>query len=175
MQRGDDWAQTARVTNNRTDTTTRVTRTDDGAAVTRRSDDGFVGRTSDGDVYAGRDGNVYRQGDDGWQKREDGGWSSVDSPERAGDQQRAQTATQNAQPERQRQTDQATVGQLERDRSSRASGTTRTQGYKPLSAGGIPAQFGWRLSLRWALARWRPAPFGGQRRYVTGAPTEPRH
>ena len=62
VQRGDDWAQTARVTNNRTDTTTRVTRTDDGAAVTRRSDDGFVGRTSDGDVYAGRDGNVYRQG-----------------------------------------------------------------------------------------------------------------
>lgn len=136
VQRGDDWAQTARVTNNRTDTTTRVTRTDDGAAVTRRSDDGFVGRTSDGDVYAGRDGNVYRQGDDGWQKREDGGWSSVDSPERSGDQQRAQTATQNAQPERQRQTDQATVGQLERDRSSRASGTTRTQDYSRFQRGG---------------------------------------
>ncbi len=136
VQRGDDWAQTARVTNNRTDTTTRVTRTDDGAAVTRRSDDGFVGRTSDGDVYAGRDGNVYRQGDNGWQKREDGGWSSVDSPERAGDQQRARTATQNAQPERQRQTDQATVGQLERDRSSRASGTTRTQDYSRFQRGG---------------------------------------
>ena len=58
VQRGDDWANTRRVTNNRTDTTTRVTRTDDGAAVTRRGDDGFVRANQEGDVYAGRDGNV---------------------------------------------------------------------------------------------------------------------
>ena len=45
VQRGDQWAQTARVTNNRTGTTTRATRTDSGAgAVTRREPGRRLGR-----------------------------------------------------------------------------------------------------------------------------------
>ena len=36
VQRGDDWAQTNRYTNNRTGTTTRTIRTDEGSAVTKR-------------------------------------------------------------------------------------------------------------------------------------------
>ena len=71
VQRGDNWAQTSRVTNNRTDTTTRVTQgSGGGEAITRRGDQGTGGiaRTGSGDVYAGRDGNVYKKTDSGWQQ-----------------------------------------------------------------------------------------------------------
>ena len=37
VQRGDDWLRTSRVTNRVTGTTTRVTRTDQGAAITRNT------------------------------------------------------------------------------------------------------------------------------------------
>ena len=40
VQRGDNWAQTARVTNNATGNTTRVTRTDNGAAISHRGGPG---------------------------------------------------------------------------------------------------------------------------------------
>ena len=102
--RGDDWAQTNRVTNRVTGNTTRVTRTDDGAAVSRRNPGqggGFVAAVEGGDVYAGRDGNVYRREDGTWQKHDNGGWSNVDRPNNG-----------------------ATVDQLERDRSSRSSGAS---------------------------------------------------
>jgi hypothetical protein len=107
--RGDDWAQTNRVTNRVTGNTTRVTRTDDGAAVSRRNPGqggGFVAAGEGGDVYAGRDGNVYRREDGTWQKHDNGGWSNVDRPNNG-----------------------ATVDQLERDRSSRSSGAERTSNY----------------------------------------------
>src|SRR6476661_4273471 len=79
VQRGDDWAQTNRYTNNRTGNTTRTIKTDDGGAVTRRGDDGgFVGAGSGGNVYAGKDGNAYRNQDGTWQKYENGGWSNTD-------------------------------------------------------------------------------------------------
>ncbi|MFL6280471.1 MAG: hypothetical protein ACJ731_10200, partial [Vicinamibacterales bacterium] len=52
VQRGDDWAKTNRYTNNRTGTTTRTVRTDDGGAVTRRGPGGAT-------VGAGSGGNVY--------------------------------------------------------------------------------------------------------------------
>ena len=71
-QRGDDWAQTNRVTNRATGTTTRVTRTDEGAAVSRNprgaGNGGFVAAGDDGNVYAGRDGNVYKNDGSGWQQ-----------------------------------------------------------------------------------------------------------
>ena len=42
VQRGDDWAKTNRYTNNRTGNTTRTVRTDEGAGVVRRGDQGGV-------------------------------------------------------------------------------------------------------------------------------------
>ena len=48
VQRGDDWAKTNRYTNSQTGNTTRTIRTDEGAAVTRRGDNGGAvgGRTA---------------------------------------------------------------------------------------------------------------------------------
>jgi hypothetical protein len=135
VQRGDDWVQSRRVTNNRTGTTTRVTRTDDGGAITRNTPGpggGFVAGERGGDVYAGRDGNVYRREGGSWQKYENGSWGNVDRPEPTGE--RASTAgeragtTQRATPST-RSVDQSTYGQLERDRSARSSGSQRTSDY----------------------------------------------
>jgi hypothetical protein len=121
VQRGDQWASTNRYTNRATGTTTRTTRTDSGAAaVTRRgpgADSGVV-RTGSGDVYAGRDGNVYRQGDSGWQKYDNGNWGNVDRPTTAP---RAEGAT---------------VDQLNRDRSARTEGSTRTNDYSSYRSSG---------------------------------------
>lgn len=75
----DNWAQTSRVTNRATGTTTRVTQTDQGGMVSRRS--GGEG----GNVYAGQDGNVYRRQDGQWQKNGEGGWSNVQPPEGTGE------------------------------------------------------------------------------------------
>jgi hypothetical protein len=63
VQRGDNWAQTAHVTNRVTGNTTRMM------------------RTSEGNVYAGRDGNVYRREDGSWQKYDNGSWNSANRPE----------------------------------------------------------------------------------------------
>jgi len=108
VQRGDDWAQTSRVTNKVTDTTTRVTRTDEGAMVSRGGPNGsgFVAAGEEG-IYAGRDGNVYRRAEDGgWQKYENGAWGATQRPDGSG----------------------ATLGQLERDRAARIEGAQRAQG-----------------------------------------------
>ena len=65
VQRGDNWAQTSRVTNRQTGTTTRVTqgvrRRRGGYAPWPGGRHGGVARTGSGDVYAGHDGNVYRK------------------------------------------------------------------------------------------------------------------
>ena len=79
VQRGDDWAKTNRYTNNRTGTTTRTVRTDEGAAISKKgADGGRVAAGSDGNIYAGKDGNAYRKQDGTWQKYENGGWSNTD-------------------------------------------------------------------------------------------------
>ncbi len=84
VQRGDDWARTSRVTNNRTGTTTRVTQgSGGGGAITRNTPGpggGGVARTGSGDVYAGRDGNVYKNDGGGWQKYDNGNWNNVEKP-----------------------------------------------------------------------------------------------
>ncbi len=84
MQRGDDWAQTNRVTNRATGTTTRTTRTDEGAAVSRNprgaGNGGFVAAGDSGNVYAGRDGNVYKNDGSGWQTHDGGNWSDANRP-----------------------------------------------------------------------------------------------
>jgi hypothetical protein len=135
VQRGDDWVQTSRVTNNRTGNTTRVTRTDEGGAISRNTPGpggGFVAGERGGDVYAGRDGNVYRREGGSWQKYENGSWGSVDKPtptgERAGTASERAGTTQRATPST-RSVDQSTYGQLERDRSARSSGSQRTSDY----------------------------------------------
>jgi hypothetical protein len=122
VQRGDDWAQSSRVTNNVTGVTGRITRTDDGAMVSRSGPNGrgFAAAGEEG-VYAGRDGHVYRRGEDGgWQKYENGEWGPVQRPseglrERAGSAGAAEAA------------EGSTLGQLERDRSARAEGSQRTR------------------------------------------------
>lgn len=127
VQRGDDWAHTSRVTNNVTGTTSRVTRTDDGGAVSRSGPggSGFVAAGDEG-IYAGRDGNVYRRAEDGgWQKYENGGWGDSQHPR--------DNAAANA---RERAggpagegggLDRSTLGQLDRDRSARLEGGQRAR------------------------------------------------
>ena len=122
VRRGDQWATTRRVTNNVTDTTTRVTRTSEGSAVSRRGDNGGIAKTSGGDVYAGRDGDVYRKQDGSWQKYDNGSWGGVDTPtpqqrDRAQDRSTSTPA----------RTEPATVGQLDRDSAARSDGARRTQ------------------------------------------------
>src|SRR5262249_17295942 len=83
VQRGDNWARTAHVTNYATGATTRVAHgSEGGTAISRRGPEGqgFAARTSSGDVYAGHDGNVYRKQDGSWQKWSNGGWSPAQQP-----------------------------------------------------------------------------------------------
>ena len=148
VQRGDNWAQTARVTNNRTGNTTRVSQgSGGGESVSRRTDQGrtTVGRTGSGDVYAGHDGNVYKKTDGGWQKYDNGGWTDPNRPQPT-DAQRQQaqqardraaqsgvTRDQAATQARDRAAaggyDRSTVDQLNRDSSARSAGTQRTRDY----------------------------------------------
>ena len=128
VRRGDQWATTSRVTNNR-GTTTRVTQgSEGGAAVTRRGAQGTSGvaRTGSGDVYAGRDGNVYRKQDGSWQKYDNGGWNSVDQPTPQQREQAQQRASQAQNSDARRASDPATTGQLNRDSAARAEGAQRT-------------------------------------------------
>ena len=114
VQRGDDWAPTSRVTNHATGNTTRVTRTDEGAAVSRNpgAGGGFVAAGDDGNVYAGRDGNVYKKEAGGdWQQHENGGGNAN------------------------RPTPQ-TAQQLDRDRAARTAGTQRTNDYSGVKSSG---------------------------------------
>jgi hypothetical protein len=138
VQRGDDWVQTSRASNRATGTTTRATRTDQGAAVSRRGSgqSGFVARGEGGDVYAGRDGNVYRREGGQWQKHGEGGWSNVQPPEGAGD--RAAQASERANQVRTQaqQVDRSTYGQLNRDSTARAQGAQRSRDYSAWRSGG---------------------------------------
>ena len=94
VARGDDWAQTGHVTNNRTGSTTAAGRTSEGGAAVARS--GAAGNTAvaksgSGDVYAGHDGNVYKKSGDSYQKYENGSWNTVQPPS---DQQKQQAQSQ---------------------------------------------------------------------------------
>jgi hypothetical protein len=141
--RGDNWAQTARVTSNRTGNTTRVSQgSGGGETISRNTDRGrtTVGRTGSGDVYAGHDGNVYRKNGDSWQKWDNGGWNDTNKPtpqdrtNRTGD--RAGTAAGTA--------DRGTynTGQLERDRAARTEGATRTRDAGTYQRGGSTSRGG---------------------------------
>jgi hypothetical protein len=160
VQRGDEWARTARVTNNRTGNTTRVSQgSGGGEAITRRgpSGSGGVARTGGGDVYAGRDGNVYRNQGGGWQKYENGGWNNVDTPDRprpnetgtrasdrAGNTADTRPADRAGDAAATRPADRGTVGQLDRDRAARTDGATRTRdaGTYQRGSGGSTSGYG---------------------------------
>ena len=137
VRRGDDWAATARVTNDRTGATTRVTRTDDGSAVTRRGDAGTIARTGDGDVYAGRDGSVYRRQDGSWQKYDNGSWSNVPgaSPTQRGTGTGAGTGSARSGTGTGSGASSPTVGQLDRDSAARSAGTQRARDAGHVSSG----------------------------------------
>jgi hypothetical protein len=119
VQRGDQWASTARMTNRATGATTRVTQgSEGGGAVSRSGVAGrsSVGTTGSGNVYAGHDGNVYRSQGDSWQKYNDGNWSNVD---------RGSTATE----------------QLNRDFGARTEGAQRTRDLGTINSGGAGRGF----------------------------------
>jgi hypothetical protein len=150
VQRGDSWAQTSRVTNNRTGNTTRVTQgSGGGTAVTRNTPGpggGGVAKTGSGDVYAGRDGNVYKNSGGSWQKYDgSGNWSNVDTPQRTGQTgataRTGQTGTANpttrttsATP---RTTDSGTMNQLNSDARARSTGAQRTSDYGSARSAGV--------------------------------------
>ncbi len=136
VQRGDDWAKTNRYTNNRTDTTTRTVRTDEGGAVTRRgSDGGFVGAGSGGNVYAGKDGNVYRNQDGTWQKYDNGGWSNTEK-QPSGERPRPTTGQERpSTTDRGSTVDRGTQDQLNRDSRARSEGSQRTGDYSNYRSG----------------------------------------
>jgi hypothetical protein len=129
VQRGDQWATTSRVTNNRTGATTRVTQgSGGGSAITRTGPQGSggVARTGSGDIYAGQDGNVYRKQNGSWQKYDgaNGGWSSAQQPS---SQQREQLNRDSA-----ARTEGA---QRTRDAGSSSARSGSSSSYRPSSAG----------------------------------------
>ena len=129
VQRGDDWAKTNRYTNNRTGTTTRTVRTDEGNAVTRRGPEGGrVAAGSGGDIYAGKDGNVYRRDNGTWQKYDNGGWQNT--PNQPSGERPTPSSTNRA-----GTTDRSTTDQLNRDSSARTEGTQRSSDYNNYRSG----------------------------------------
>ena len=151
VQRGDDWARTARATNNVTGATAHVTRTDEGAMVSGHgpAGSGFVAAGEEG-VYAGRDGSVYRRGDTGgWQKYENGAWTDAARPADGAATARDRAAANGA--------DGSRLGQLERDRTARIEGAQRAR-----------EQGGLRNAPRGQAGSYRPSgarrPSGGRRR-----------
>jgi hypothetical protein len=145
VQRGDDWAQTSRVTNRATGTTTRVTEGSGGGSMVSRNTPGpggsFAGQSGSGDVYAGRDGNVYRKQGDSWQKYDNGGWNSA-----AATPEQRQAAQDRAGQARDRASssgfDSATAGQLNRDSAARSNGAARTRDAGSVHSGAGAARAG---------------------------------
>jgi len=122
VQRGDQWAATARTTNRATGATDRVTTGSGGGGVASHSGAlgrTSVGRTGSGDVYAGHDGNVYRNQGGSWQKYDNGGWNSVDRSAAGG------------------QLSSSTRSQLNQDFKARADGSQRTRDFGSASSRGF--------------------------------------
>jgi hypothetical protein len=143
VQRGDNWAQTAHVTNYATGRRTTAARGSEGGAAvhTRGPAGGSVARSGGGDIYAGRDGNVYRKQDGSWQKYGDGGWSQVQKPQVSG-----QTRQGLAQTGQVGQTSGragiSTADQLNRDWSARTEGAQRVRDNQAYRLGGGGRQSG---------------------------------
>ncbi len=142
VQRGDDWAQTSRVTN-RAGTTTRVTEGSGGGSMVSRNPAGaggsFAGQSGSGDVYAGRDGNVYKKNGDSWQKYDNGGWSNTQQPSQqqkdAARDRASQAGTQTRDRPASSGLDASTAGQLDRDSAARSNGAQRTRDAGSVNSG----------------------------------------
>jgi hypothetical protein len=141
VQRGDDWANTNRYTNNRTGNTTRTVRSSEGNAVIRKGDEGGrVAAGSNGNVYAGKDGNVYRKDSGGtWQKYDNGGWQNTpnqpsgERPTPSGD--RAGTTNRTQPSAGTSSVDRSTMDQLNRDSRARTEGSQRTSDFSNYKSG----------------------------------------
>jgi hypothetical protein len=131
VQRGDQWAQTARATNRAAGTTTRATQgSGGGGAVSRRGPQGgtTIGKTGGGDVFAGHDGNVYRNQGGSWQKYENGGWNNVQRPTGTAGTLGARAGTQGG-------LSPDTMSQLNRDFATRRDGSQRTSDLGSIRSG----------------------------------------
>ena len=127
VQRGDNWAQTAHVTNYATDRRTTAARgSEGGAGIHTRGPAGSstIARTGSGDIYAGHDGNVYRKQDGSWQKWNNGGWSPVERNQNAANRISGETRQQRL-GEGGSGTRNPTLQQLDRDSSARTEGAQR--------------------------------------------------
>jgi len=113
--------------------TTQSVRGEQGTLVgyeTGSGEQGVIGRSSEGDLYAGKDGQVYRRNEDGWQQNTGDSWNPVEVPdERAAqiDQARAdaadrrESATRDSTRDFQSTDRQAAQQRAEQARSSRGS------------------------------------------------------
>ena len=160
VQRGDDWVNTQRVTDNQGNTKWKAQGSGGGSATGIRGDQGsgFVGQSGSGDVYAGHDGNVYRKTDDGWQTWDKGnGWSDAGGGAGTGQRPSQQPATgagagqrpsqqpatgagagqrPSTQPSQPSAGQRPSTGQLDRDAQARSQGSQRTQDYGSYQRGG---------------------------------------
>ena len=107
VERGDQWTQTARVTN--------------------RANGATVGRTDEGDVFAGHDGNVYRNHGGTWQKYQNGEWNNVERPTGTAGQLRARSDQGGFSSD--------TRNQLNQDFAARREGTQRTNALDSVRSG----------------------------------------
>jgi hypothetical protein len=138
VQRGDQWANTQRTTNNATGVTTRTTQSSAGNSARVTGPGGntsAVARSSStGDVYAGHDGNVYKKDSSGgYQKYDNGSWNSVQQPTQAQKQQAQSQASSRAASSGM---STATQNQLKSDSAARTQGTQRTNAYSGGAASG---------------------------------------
>jgi hypothetical protein len=144
VARGDDWAQTAHSTNNRTGTTKAAARTSEGGAAVARSGPGgssAVAKSGSGDVYAGHDGNVYKKDGDSYQKYENGSWNDVQAPtqdqkNQAKSQAQSQAQARGAQSGTQTAGTQARTGTA----STQAAGTARSTASRSSWSGDTASQ-----------------------------------
>jgi hypothetical protein len=132
VQRGDQWANTQRTTNNATGVTTRTTQSSAGNSARVTGPGGntsAVAKSNSGDVYAGHDGNVYKKDPGGgYQKYSNGSWSSTQQP--------SQAQKQQAQSKAQSGISSSTQSQLQKDSAARTQGTQRTNSYSGGAASG---------------------------------------
>jgi hypothetical protein len=130
VQRGDQWANTQRTTNNSTGVTTRTTQSSAGNSARVTGPGGntsAVAQGNNGDLYAGHDGNVYKKDSSGgYQKYDNGSWSSVQQPTQAQKQQAQSQASSRASASG---ANSATMSQVQSDSAARASGAQRTNTY----------------------------------------------
>jgi hypothetical protein len=156
VQRGDQWANTQRTTNNATGVTTRTTQSSAGNSARVTGPGGntsAVAKSNSGDLYAGHDGNVYKKdASGGYQKYDNGSWNSVQQPTQA-QRQQAQSQASSRAASANSAASAGTMGQVQSDAAARSSGAQRTNAYSGVrSSGGSGA------------SSYRPSGGGGGRR-----------